>query len=169
MKNTFCLYPIGLVNIMCGFGVQEMKSAEVSSKIYRSGCIQSITLHVEQNLTLVGGIALGVALSQLLGWYQGKNLSFFCSFIIRKYCMYPFLTFASMCTPNIIYYWEIEIMAARSIYLSLLCSYFHFILLIFLAFFSSVAFTNIGRADREPKRSVAILIWSKEKRKDKDT
>lgn len=52
---------------MCGFGVQEMKSAEVSSKIYQNGCIQSITLHVEQNLMVVGGIALVVALSQVLG------------------------------------------------------------------------------------------------------
>ena len=57
----------GLVNIMCGFGVQEMKSSEVASKIYRGGCIQSIQVYVEQNLTLVGGIALGVALAQLLG------------------------------------------------------------------------------------------------------
>ncbi len=57
----------GLVNIMCGFGVQEMKESELITKVYTRGCIPAIQGYVESNLYYVGGIALVVAFAQLLG------------------------------------------------------------------------------------------------------
>ena len=36
-------------------------------QIYTNGCIQRIQSYVEQNLYLVGGVALGIAVAQLLG------------------------------------------------------------------------------------------------------
>ena len=63
-----------LVNIMCGFGVQELKDVEVTTKINRTGCIQRIKGYVEANLYLVGGIALGVALAQLLVIWLARTL-----------------------------------------------------------------------------------------------
>lgn len=57
----------GLVNIMCGFGVQAMKTTEAMTKVYTKGCISSIQGFVESNLYTVGGIAFGVALAQLFG------------------------------------------------------------------------------------------------------
>ncbi|TRY77817.1 hypothetical protein TCAL_15388, partial [Tigriopus californicus] len=55
----------GLVNIMCGFGVQEMLKTDVISKIYTQGCLQRIQAMAEQNLHLVAGVAVGIALVQL--------------------------------------------------------------------------------------------------------
>ena len=59
-----------LVNVMCGFGVQEMPASEVITKVYTRGCIPSIQNYVESNLYIVGGIALGVAFAQLLGMHR---------------------------------------------------------------------------------------------------
>ena len=39
----------------------------LSLQIYTQGCIQKVQAFVEQNLYVVAGIALGVALMQLLG------------------------------------------------------------------------------------------------------
>ncbi len=73
---------------MCGFGVQDYKNfREISAKvrkynmvhalddltkcapfqIHTQGCIPKLQQYVESNLYTVGGIALGVALAQLLG------------------------------------------------------------------------------------------------------
>ena len=46
---------------------KERNSRSFPSQIHTSGCIQRIQLFVEQNLYVVAGIALGVALMQLLG------------------------------------------------------------------------------------------------------
>ncbi len=39
-------------------------------QIYTQGCIPRIQSFVEQNLYVVGGIALGIAVAQLLGQYE---------------------------------------------------------------------------------------------------
>ena len=84
-----------LINYMCGFGIQELnKKSEIETKvsarfleltsellhsvivlyfiaislqIFTQGCIPKLQGYFEQNLYTVGGIALGVALAQLLG------------------------------------------------------------------------------------------------------
>lgn len=64
----------GLVNIMCGFGVQELSDKEVVKKIHVQGCIPRLQQYFEQNLYTVGGIALGVALAQLLVIWLSRTL-----------------------------------------------------------------------------------------------
>jgi len=64
----------GLVNIMCGFDVQEKSLSEVRERIYTEGCLKSIRMYVESNLYWVGGIALGVAFVQLLVIWLARTL-----------------------------------------------------------------------------------------------
>lgn len=56
----------GLVNIMCGFGVQEEKNQKnVVKKIHTIGCINRLQQYFESNLFTVGIVALCVAVTQL--------------------------------------------------------------------------------------------------------
>ncbi|KAK6622281.1 hypothetical protein RUM43_012616 [Polyplax serrata] len=64
----------GLVNIMCGYTVQQLSVAEASKKIWTSGCIESVRSWGERNLYTLAGVALGVALSQLFVIYLAKTL-----------------------------------------------------------------------------------------------
>lgn len=76
-----------LVNLMCGFGVQELcgkdeinqralrsKCAEAEAKIYTTGCIPKIQALIENNLYTVVGVAIGVAVSQLLVIWLSRTL-----------------------------------------------------------------------------------------------
>ncbi|TDG40641.1 hypothetical protein AWZ03_012937 [Drosophila navojoa] len=64
----------GLVNIMCGYGVQVHSVAAASKIIWTSGCIEVVRVWAERNLYTIAGIALGVALVQLLVIYLAKTL-----------------------------------------------------------------------------------------------
>lgn len=64
----------GLVNIMCGYGAQQSSVAEASKKVWTSGCIEIMRLWAERNLYTIAGVALGVALSQLLIINLAKTL-----------------------------------------------------------------------------------------------
>ncbi|EDW00405.1 tetraspanin-33 [Drosophila grimshawi] len=64
----------GLVNIMCGYGVQEHSVAAASKLIWPSGCIEIVRVWAERNLYTIAGIALGIALLQLLVIYLAKTL-----------------------------------------------------------------------------------------------
>ncbi|XP_030563081.1 tetraspanin-33-like [Drosophila novamexicana] len=64
----------GLVNIMCGYGVQEHSVAAASKLIWTSGCIEIVRVWAERNLYTIAGIALGIALVQLLVIYLAKTL-----------------------------------------------------------------------------------------------
>ncbi|KAF4532595.1 hypothetical protein B566_EDAN013373 [Ephemera danica] len=64
----------GLINIMCGYGVQGLPVAEASKKIWTSGCIEEVRIWAERNLYTIAGIALGVALAQLFVIYLAKTL-----------------------------------------------------------------------------------------------
>lgn len=64
----------GLVNNMCGNGVQRTPVSEASKKVWTSGCIEIIRAWAERNLYTIAGIALGVALSQLFVIYLAKTL-----------------------------------------------------------------------------------------------
>ncbi|XP_049808057.1 tetraspanin-33-like [Schistocerca nitens] len=64
----------GLINIMCGYGVQELSVAEASKKVWTSGCIEIVRSWAERNLYTIAGIALGIALSQLFVIYLAKTL-----------------------------------------------------------------------------------------------
>lgn len=64
----------GLVNIMCGYGVQQSSVAAASKKIWTNGCIEIVRVWAERNLYTIAGVALGAALSQLLVIYLAKTL-----------------------------------------------------------------------------------------------
>ncbi|XP_014253246.1 tetraspanin-33-like [Cimex lectularius] len=64
----------GLINIMCGYGAQNLSAAEASKKVWTSGCIEVVKAYAERNLYTIAGFALGVALSQLFVIYLGKTL-----------------------------------------------------------------------------------------------
>lgn len=64
----------GLVNIMCGYGVQEHSVAAASKRIWTSGCIEIVRVWAERNLYVIAGVALGIALIQLFVIYLAKTL-----------------------------------------------------------------------------------------------
>ena len=64
----------GLVNIMCGYGVQQQSVAAASKKIWTNGCIEIIRVWAERNLYTIAGVAVGAALSQLFVIYLARTL-----------------------------------------------------------------------------------------------
>lgn len=64
----------GLVNIMCGYKIQQQSVAAASKRIWTSGCIEIVRVWAERNLYTIAGVALGVALVQLFVIYLAKTL-----------------------------------------------------------------------------------------------
>ncbi|NWW43325.1 TSN33 protein, partial [Pedionomus torquatus] len=56
-----------VINTMCGQGMQAMGYLEASAFIYTNGCIDTLVNWIHSNLFLLGGIALGLAVPQLVG------------------------------------------------------------------------------------------------------
>nr|XP_013798617.1 PREDICTED: tetraspanin-33-like [Apteryx mantelli mantelli] len=56
-----------VINTMCGQGMQAMNYLEASEFIYTNGCIDKLVNWIHSNLFLLGGIALGLAIPQLVG------------------------------------------------------------------------------------------------------
>lgn len=56
-----------VINTMCGQGMQAMGYLEASAFIYTNGCIDTLVNWIHSNLFLLGGIALGLAVPQVLG------------------------------------------------------------------------------------------------------
>merc|ERR1719410_1015874 len=63
-----------LVNLMCGFNVQGKAKTEAFEFINTRGCIPTIQALIENNLYTVGGVAIGIALSQLLVIWLARTL-----------------------------------------------------------------------------------------------
>ncbi|XP_075886336.1 tetraspanin-33 isoform X1 [Nelusetta ayraudi] len=57
----------GIVNTMCGRGMQELQHTEAGEHIHANGCIDQLVNWIHSNLFLLGGIALGLAIPQLVG------------------------------------------------------------------------------------------------------
>lgn len=68
------LHSSSLVNIMCGYGVQDKPLTEIARRVWTTGCVSAIMGWAERNLYVVAGAALGVALAQLLVIYLGRTL-----------------------------------------------------------------------------------------------
>ncbi|CAJ0946622.1 unnamed protein product [Ranitomeya imitator] len=64
-----CLYSEdeAVVNTMCGFGVQTLNYLEAGEFIHTNGCIDKLVNWLHSNLFLLGGVALGLAIPQLVG------------------------------------------------------------------------------------------------------
>jgi len=69
-----CCHPQPLVNLMCGFEVQELRTEEALIRVNTRGCIPTIQELIESNLYPVGGVAIGIALSQLLVIWLARTL-----------------------------------------------------------------------------------------------
>ncbi|XP_030637091.1 tetraspanin-33 [Chanos chanos] len=57
----------GIINTMCGHGMQDMEFDKAADFINTSGCIDKLVNWFHSNLFLLGGIALGLAIPQLVG------------------------------------------------------------------------------------------------------
>ncbi|KAF4091705.1 hypothetical protein AMELA_G00039840 [Ameiurus melas] len=55
-----------VINTMCGFGVQTEKNLEAVESIYTEGCADRAVNWIESHLLLVGTVALGLALPQVV-------------------------------------------------------------------------------------------------------
>lgn len=64
----------GLINIMCGYGVQSQSVSSASKKIWTSGCIEIVRVWAERNLYVFAGVALSCSFVQLLIIYLAKTL-----------------------------------------------------------------------------------------------
>ncbi|XP_061523725.1 tetraspanin-33 [Phycodurus eques] len=58
---------VEVINTMCGQGVQEVEYIEAGNVIHTNGCIDKVVDWIHSNLFLLGGIALGLAIPQLVG------------------------------------------------------------------------------------------------------
>lgn len=56
-----------VVNTMCGQGMQELEYVEAGEFIHTNGCIDTLVNWIHSNLFLLGGIALGLTIPQLVG------------------------------------------------------------------------------------------------------
>ena len=74
VTSKFFFLQSGLVNNMCGNGIQKAPVSEASKKVWTSGCIEIVRAWAERNLYTIAGIALGIALSQLFVIYLAKTL-----------------------------------------------------------------------------------------------
>lgn len=63
------------INTHCGFAVRKEKlETEATQVIYTNGCIDSLTDWINSNLHIVGGLAFGFAVVQLLGILGAFNM-----------------------------------------------------------------------------------------------
>lgn len=56
-----------VINTMCGQGMQKLEYIEAGNNIHTNGCIDKMVNWIHSNLFLLGGIALGLAIPQLVG------------------------------------------------------------------------------------------------------
>nr|DBA31448.1 TPA: hypothetical protein GDO54_007296 [Pyxicephalus adspersus] len=56
-----------VINTMCGHGMQALDYLEAGEYIYTNGCIDRLVNWLHSNLFLLGGVALGLAIPQLVG------------------------------------------------------------------------------------------------------
>ncbi|XP_018933947.1 tetraspanin-33 isoform X1 [Cyprinus carpio] len=56
-----------VINTMCGHGVQQLEYLAAGAFINPNGCIDKVVNWIHSNLFLLGGIALGLAIPQLVG------------------------------------------------------------------------------------------------------
>uniref|UniRef100_A0A3B3BPS6 Tetraspanin n=1 Tax=Oryzias melastigma TaxID=30732 RepID=A0A3B3BPS6_ORYME len=63
-----------IFNTMCGQGMQELTYIRAGEHIYTDGCIDKLANWIHSNLFIIGGIALGLAIPQLVGMLLSQIL-----------------------------------------------------------------------------------------------
>ncbi|XP_046845094.1 tetraspanin-17-like isoform X2 [Xenia sp. Carnegie-2017] len=62
-------------NKQCGYGVREKENEDsIDKKIFDRGCVEGFLAWVERNIILIGAIALGIALVQIMGISCSQSL-----------------------------------------------------------------------------------------------
>ncbi|KAL6116800.1 tspan33 [Pungitius sinensis] len=56
-----------VINTMCGTGVQLLEYVEAGDHIHTNGCIDKLVDWIHSNMFLLGGVALGLAIPELVG------------------------------------------------------------------------------------------------------
>lgn len=65
----------GLINIECGFNMQNISSVvEVNKDIYTRGCIEAITETLEPNMNIVSAVCFTFAIVQLFAMFLARSL-----------------------------------------------------------------------------------------------
>ncbi|XP_043964591.1 tetraspanin-33 isoform X2 [Gambusia affinis] len=63
-----------VVNTMCGQGMQEREFGEAGKEIHTNGCIDMLVDFIHSNMFILGGIALGLAIPELVGMFLSQIL-----------------------------------------------------------------------------------------------
>ncbi|XP_051911113.1 tetraspanin-33 [Hippocampus zosterae] len=58
---------VEVINTMCGQGMQVVEYIDAGNVIHTNGCIDKVVDWIHSNLFLLGGVALGLAIPQLVG------------------------------------------------------------------------------------------------------
>ncbi|XP_029455899.1 tetraspanin-33-like isoform X2 [Rhinatrema bivittatum] len=71
-----CIHAPGetVINTMCGYDVQSLSTREAANTIYTTGCEARVADWTEHNFTLIGGIAFGLIIPQILGYLLTRKL-----------------------------------------------------------------------------------------------
>ncbi|XP_035532662.1 tetraspanin-33 [Morone saxatilis] len=56
-----------VINTMCGQGMQDLEYIKAGEYIHTNGCIDKLVNWIHSNMFLLGGVALGLAIPQLVG------------------------------------------------------------------------------------------------------
>lgn len=56
-----------VINTKCGHGMQDLEYPEAGNHIHTNGCIDKLVNWIHSNLFILGGVALGLAIPQLVG------------------------------------------------------------------------------------------------------
>ncbi|KAM9311200.1 tetraspanin-33 [Gastrophryne carolinensis] len=68
VPHSCCLHEEeSVINTMCGYGMQALDYLEAGDFIHTNGCIDKLVNWLHSNLFLLGGVALGLAIPQLVG------------------------------------------------------------------------------------------------------
>uniref|UniRef100_H3CQ60 Tetraspanin n=2 Tax=Tetraodon nigroviridis TaxID=99883 RepID=H3CQ60_TETNG len=63
-----------VINTKCGQGMQLLEYTEAAASIHTNGCIDKLVNWIHSNMFLLGGIAMGLAIPQLVGIFLSQTL-----------------------------------------------------------------------------------------------
>lgn len=63
------------INIQCGYGMLKLQHYEASKTIYTEGCLEKAMSLAQMNLHIIGGVAVAVALLQILSIFMTRLLA----------------------------------------------------------------------------------------------
>ncbi|XP_074979457.1 tetraspanin-33-like isoform X3 [Caretta caretta] len=73
-----------VLNSMCGYGTQNLRSWKAESLIYTEGCLEKIVGWGQRNLLLVAGLAIGLFFLEILVFSMAVMLIYQIDLIIQK-------------------------------------------------------------------------------------